>query len=67
MPGWALYTIEFNDPALKPKNYTMQNLAMAGGLDTSTLYDIHFEFSTKAGNALPPFDISVACLQFVDQ
>ena len=37
-----------------------------GGFDASTFYSLHFQFHTSKV-ALAPFDVSVACVQFVDE
>ncbi len=59
---WALYTIRFSD--LATQNFTKIDLA-AGGFDASTFYSLHFQFHTRL-TPLPPFDVAVACVQFVD-
>jgi hypothetical protein len=61
---WQQFTIHFADPELKPANWSKQNL-MPGGFDPSTFYSLHFQFHTSKV-ALAPFDISIACVQFVD-
>jgi hypothetical protein len=62
-PKWQLFTIEFSK--LATQNWTKQNLK-AGTYDSSTMFFMHFQFSTNAGTALAPFDVSVACIQWVD-
>jgi hypothetical protein len=62
---WTQFTIHFDDPELKTANWSKQNLP-PGGFDPSTFYSLHFQFHTSKV-ALAPFDVSVACIQFVDE
>jgi hypothetical protein len=62
---WQQFTIHFDDPELKTANWSKQALP-PGGFDPSTFYSLHFQFHTSKV-ALAPFDISIACVQFVDE
>jgi len=62
---WTQYTIRWADKTLKTVNWSQQGLK-AGAFDASSLYYLHFQFSTNQGVTLPNFDLSVACIQWVD-
>jgi hypothetical protein len=62
--SWKQYTIHWTD--LATQNWTKAALPK-GMFDAKTWYYMHFQFSTNAGTALANFDLSVACIQFVDQ
>jgi len=61
--SWKQYTIHWTD--LNTQNWTMKGLPKKG-FDPSTWYYLHFQFSTNAGTALPNFDLSVACIEMID-
>jgi hypothetical protein len=60
---WTQYTIHWTE--LATQNWTKAGLPKMG-FDPSTLYYMHVQFSTNAGTALANFDVSLACIQFVD-
>jgi hypothetical protein len=60
---WKQYTIHWTD--LKTQNWTKAALP-AKGFDAATWYYLHFQLSTYM-KTLPNFDLSVACIMFVDQ
>ena len=62
--SWKQYTIHWTD--LATQNWTGAKLPK-GQFDASTWYYLHFQFSTNAGVSLPAFDLSVACIEFIDQ
>jgi hypothetical protein len=63
MPGWNSYTVHWTD--LATQNFTKINLP-PGGFDATTFYSLHFQFHTRL-TPLAPFDVTVACVQFVDE
>ncbi len=69
--SWQNFTVKFADPLLKTQNYTTMDLA-PGKLDTTHLYQVHFQVNNAAyagkgaTDAGPAFDISVAYITWYD-
>jgi hypothetical protein len=63
--SWTEFTIHWNQ--LKTANFSKQNLPPQG-FDPTTWYSMHFQLrASPAKPPLPPFDLAVACVQFVDK
>jgi hypothetical protein len=56
---WQRFTIMFSSSLLATANWSTQGLAK-GGIDTNSLYNLHFQLTTTSGKALPNFDVGVA-------
>ncbi len=66
-PGtWKFFTIHWTDPTLKTADWSTQGL-LNGGIDSTTLYNLHFQLSTTTGKTLPAFDIGVAYVTWLTQ
>lgn len=69
--AWQNFFVKFKDPTLKTQNYSGMMLA-PGGLDTTKLYQVHFQVNNAAfkgagpTDAAPGFDISVAYITWYD-
>jgi hypothetical protein len=62
---WTQFTIHWNQ--LATANWTGQNLPPQN-FDPATWYSMHFQLrASPAKPALPPFDLAVACIEFVDK
>ncbi len=60
---WQQFTIHWTD--LATANWSKTNLPM-GGFDAKHWVSMHFQFHANAANPLLPYDVAVACVQFVD-
>ncbi len=56
---WKRFSFHFTDMTLATANWSTQGLPK-GGIDATSLYNLHFQLSTSAGKALPAFDVGVA-------
>ncbi len=57
--SWKQFSFHFTDKTLKTANWSTQGLT-AGSIDTTSLYNLHFQLTTSAGKALPAYDVGVA-------
>jgi hypothetical protein len=61
---WERFAFHFTDMTLATANWSKQGLAK-GGIDTTQLYNLHFQLSLGSAKTLPNFDIGVAYITWL--
>jgi hypothetical protein len=61
---WQRFEIDFAKTAFATADWSKQNLA-PGGIDTTKLYNLHFQLSTTSGTALKAFDVGISYITWV--
>jgi hypothetical protein len=65
MPGkWERFAFHFTDMTLATANWSKQGLPK-GGIDTTQLYNLHFQISLGSAKMLAPFDVGVAYITWL--
>ena len=65
-PGgkWKRFQFYFSATTFKTANWSTQGLA-PGSIDTSHLYNLHFQVGTSSGTALKNFDVGIAYITWL--
>jgi hypothetical protein len=61
---WKRFEIDFAKASFATANWSTQGLA-PGGIDTTSLYNLHFQLSTSSGTALKTFDVGVSYITWI--
>jgi hypothetical protein len=63
--GWHHYEVHWRTMATANWSKSKAKLPGDGGIDPSQIYNLHFQFTTSAGKALPGFSMQVAYITWL--